>query len=91
VERHGRAAEVEDVAVSPDGMVWGTYLHGLFENDRFRREFVDLLRRKKGRDAGPKPEELNYRAFKEKEYDKLAAALREALDISQIYRIIGLV
>ena len=33
---------------SPDGMVWGTYLHGLFDADRFRRWFVDRVRERKG-------------------------------------------
>jgi len=32
---------------------------------------------------------LDYRAFKEREFDKLAAALREALDMKRIYQIIG--
>jgi adenosylcobyric acid synthase len=89
VERLGRAAEIEDGAVSPDGRVWGTYLHGLFENDRFRRRLIESMRGKKGQGEGSRGEELNYRAFKEKEYDKLAAALREALDMERIYRIIG--
>jgi cobyric acid synthase len=31
---------------------------------------------------------LDYRAFKEKEFDRLAAALREALDMKRIYQII---
>jgi adenosylcobyric acid synthase len=89
IERLGKTAEIEDGAVSPDGMVWGTYLHGLFENDGFRRNFIDFFRGKKGQGPGGRGEEVNYRAFKEKEYDKLAAVLREALDMEQIYRIIG--
>lgn len=33
-----------DGAVSGDGTVWGCYLHGLFENDHFRRAWIDHLR-----------------------------------------------
>ena len=30
--------------VSPDGLVFGSYLHGIFDNDAFRRQFIDSLR-----------------------------------------------
>jgi adenosylcobyric acid synthase len=91
IERLDQRTDIEDGAVSPDGMVWGTYLHGLFENDEFRRRFIESLQQKKG-GAVPrqKREELNYRAFKEKEYDKLASALREALDLEKIYQMMGI-
>jgi adenosylcobyric acid synthase len=39
-----------DGAQSPDGRVWGTYVHGLFDNDDFRLAFLNLLRREKGAD-----------------------------------------
>jgi adenosylcobyric acid synthase len=90
IERLGQKVEVEDGAVSNDGRVWGTYLHGLFDNDRFRRSFIDSLRNNKGLLPGNRPGELDYRAFKDQEYDKLAAALRKELDMPQIYRIIGI-
>jgi len=34
-----RETAVEDGAVDSDRRVWGTYLHGLFENNGFRRRF----------------------------------------------------
>jgi adenosylcobyric acid synthase len=37
-----------DGAQSPDGRVWGTYMHGLFDNDGFRLSLLNLLRREKG-------------------------------------------
>lgn len=39
-----------DGAQSPDGRVWGTYVHGLFDNDNFRLAFLNVLRREKGVD-----------------------------------------
>jgi len=96
IERLNQREEIEDGATSPDGMVWGTYLHGLFENDGFRLRFIERLRERKGGSgksgagATDRPSLLNYRAFKEKEYNKLASALREALDIGKIYGIIGI-
>ncbi len=90
-----REMAVEDGAVASDRSVWGTYLHGLFDNDGFRRRFIESLQERKDRmnqsgvGATGRSPLLDYRAFKENEYDKLAAALREALDMKQIYRIIG--
>jgi adenosylcobyric acid synthase len=89
IERLTRKVEIEDGAVSPDGKAWGTYLHGLFENDQFRRRFIESLQKKSPAGAGQVPL-LDYCALKQKEYDKLAAALREALDMEQIYRITGI-
>ncbi len=31
-----------------DGLIWGTYLHGIFDADGFRRWFIDGLRMRKG-------------------------------------------
>jgi len=33
---------------------------------------------------------FDYKAFKEQEYDKLAAVLRKELDLARIYRVIGI-
>jgi adenosylcobyric acid synthase len=90
IERLGKKAEVEDGAISTDGRVWGTYLHGLFDNDGFRRRFIDSLRKNKGLLSGNGLGGFDYKAFKEQEYDKLAAVLRKELDMAQIYRIIGI-
>jgi len=89
ISRLDREVKMEDGAISPDGKVWGTYIHGLFDNNGFRRRFVESLQKKKGRAYRPGGGELDYRAFKEREYDKLAAALRSALDMKKIYGIIG--
>jgi adenosylcobyric acid synthase len=49
--RELQAADFQpDGAQSPDGRVWGTYVHGLFDNDAFRLAFLNLLRREKGAD-----------------------------------------
>jgi adenosylcobyric acid synthase len=45
---NGDAAFEDDGAVSRDGLVIGTYLHGIFENDNFRNAFIDYLYRRKG-------------------------------------------
>ncbi|MBW2618581.1 MAG: cobyric acid synthase, partial [Deltaproteobacteria bacterium] len=46
LEKEGE--ELADGAVSDDGRVWGSYLHGLFDNDGFRHWFVKGLFKEKG-------------------------------------------
>ncbi|MBR1693537.1 MAG: cobyric acid synthase [Lachnospiraceae bacterium] len=69
------------------GNAIGTYLHGIFDEEEFREAFVSLLHDAKGLDytAGVS---RSYREYKEKQYDRLAEALRESLDMEQITRII---
>ncbi len=37
-----------DGAATQDGMVWGTYIHGVFDHPTFRRSWLNRLRRRKG-------------------------------------------
>lgn len=37
-----------DGARSPDGRVWGTYIHGVFDQPRFRRQWLNRVRCRKG-------------------------------------------
>jgi adenosylcobyric acid synthase len=41
--RNGQAVEVRDGSVSPDGKVWGCYLHRLFHNDVLRHAWLHSL------------------------------------------------
>jgi adenosylcobyric acid synthase len=72
-----------DGAVSPDGMVFGTYLHGIFHNAAFTDRLLKNLWERKG--EAPR---IWLPKDKETEYDKLAAAIRQHLDIPQVYRIL---
>ena len=47
-QRSGNEVEVHDGAVSADGRVFGTYLHGVFDNCHFRRPFLNRIREEKG-------------------------------------------
>lgn len=42
-QRSGESADVQDGAISPDGRVWGCYLHGLFDNDHLRHAWLRSL------------------------------------------------
>jgi adenosylcobyric acid synthase len=89
LERNGRPVEVQDGLVSENGRVWGTYLHGLFDNDGLRHRLISRLLR--ADDLVPTKERLrSFHHWKEEQYNKLASHLRNHLDMSRIYKIIGL-
>ncbi len=76
-----------DGAVSNDGLVWGTYLHGLFDSDGFRAALINLLREKRGL---AKAEVTEFEALKEASIVRLAKGVETAIDIDKLIKIIGL-
>ena len=66
------------------GMVYGTYVHGIFDKKEIAEAVIKTLADKKGVAAGDE-KLLDYATFKEKEYDKMADILREHLDMKKIY------
>ena len=70
------------------GLVFGTYLHGLFDSDPFRRSFLEWLAVRKGvslPDSG-----LNYRTGRGRQYDRAAEILRSSIDLEAVYRFMGI-
>lgn len=86
-ERAGAKVDAPDGAVSENGLVLGTYLHGLFDHDAFRRAFVNALRARKG--LAPIAETTNVYAQKERSYNRLADTVRESLDMDLLREIMG--
>lgn len=78
-----------DGAVSGDGRVIGTYLHGIFDNDNFREALLGTLAARKGVVFNPAAGR-RYEDFQEEEFEKLAQAVEEHLDVDRILRITGL-
>ncbi len=64
-----------------DGSVWGTYMHGVFDADGFRRAFLNDLRGRKGLPPLPRPAA---RYDIEPALDRLAEAVRASLDMRRI-------
>ena len=67
--------------------VYGCYVHGLFDSSEVLQALSDTLLARKGLTRSGTAE-INLREYKEKQYDLLADALRQALDMEQIYRIL---
>jgi adenosylcobyric acid synthase len=74
-----------DGAVSRDMPVYGTYLHGVFENENLRSAFVKSLARKKRLHNQETKGDLPSR---EEAYNRLAELLRNNLDMEGIYGLI---
>ena len=79
------AVNIWDGALSEDGRVFGTYLHGVFDHDGFRRQFLNVLRLHKG--LRPLPVQRNRHLEKERAYDRLAETVRKSLDMEKLAAI----
>lgn len=77
IERSGEAVVVNDGAVSADGKIWGSYLHGIFDNDELRSAVLAPLRHGAA-DRSTPAYDLDH------ELDRLAAHLEANLDLDQI-------
>lgn len=84
--------DINDGVVSKEGIVWGTYIHGVFDNNSFRRDFINFLRSKKGLAISSyiRQDGISYQEEKDREYDKLACLVRDNLDMDKIYHILGI-
>jgi cobyric acid synthase CobQ len=74
-------------AARPDQRVWGTYLHGVFDADGFRRWFIDRLRVRRG--LSPLCA-TTARYDIEPALDRLAAVVRGSVRMDEIYRLLKL-
>jgi len=81
-----QGGSVDDGATGADGRVWGTYLHGLFENDDLRRALLGDLRARKGL-AGAVPTGPH---SAEDELDRLADHLERHIDLEKLWRRAGI-
>ena len=75
--------EALDGAVDAAGRVWGTYLHGVFDNTAFRRAWLRSL------GWSPPERDVDLAAIRQAEYDRLAAAVRTSLDMAQVRKMVG--
>ncbi|GAW37028.1 cobyric acid synthase [Roseovarius sp. A-2] len=72
---------VPEGARSADGLVTGSYLHGMFTQDAFRRAFLEGL--------GAPPSEARYASRVEQTLDALAAHLEAHLDVDGLLGLAG--
>lgn len=82
VRRNGKSTSVQDGALLAGGHVWGTYLHGIFENDEFRRRWLSSL-------GWARPNSLQVSSADD-EFERIADIVEEALDWNSIDGLLGL-
>lgn len=72
-----RLGDRADGATSADGRIMGSYFHGMFRDDGFRRAFLGKL--------GAESSDLDYDASVEQTLDALAAHLETHLDLEALF------
>ncbi|MCQ9207571.1 MAG: cobyric acid synthase [Omnitrophica bacterium] len=87
IEKRGtKDVNLRDGAINKRGNVWGTYIHGIFDNFYFRKSFLNKLCARKG---------VRYKCAKddfsqENEFDKLANLLKNNLNMEFLERLLQL-
>jgi adenosylcobyric acid synthase len=84
--------------VIQNNSVYGTYLHGFFDSAPCREALIRFLRDRKGAAPGEvrstgeassiELKQFDLKQYKEEQFDKLASAIREELDMRFIYKIL---
>lgn len=81
----GSTPEAEGAADAGAGR-FATSLHGLFEEDGFRRSFLGLVARRTGKDF--RPAGVSFGAERQAQFDRLADLLEAHLDLTSLLAII---
>ncbi|MCX7770723.1 MAG: cobyric acid synthase [Proteobacteria bacterium] len=77
-----------DGYTAQNGKVWGSYIHGLFDNDEFRIKWLNSIRRSLG--MSEVESNFSYGKSKERAYDKLAELFAQSVDIDKFLSILGI-
>ncbi len=69
--------------------IYGSYVHGIFDNENTAKTIISALMEKKGIDSSS-VKAFNMAAYKESQYNILAEAIRQSVDMEAIYNILNL-
>jgi adenosylcobyric acid synthase len=85
--REGEPQPTSDGAFAARGRVWGTYIHGLFDDDAFRQSFLGFARESCG--LAPARTHVCVAAERQARIDRWAGHLRQSLDMNLIHELTG--
>ena len=85
IKRSNTKVNLKDGAVNQAGNCFGSYLHGLFDNDNFRSVLLNKLRNKQS--MGAKPKSYNYQKEIENTLDRLADMVEKNIDINKLLKL----
>ena len=86
-EIHSGESNLRGKKIIAVGNVFGTYVHGIFDNDDFRRQFLNVVRLNKN--LPPLESTRNVRAEKQKNYERLAKIVRDSLNMELLKEIMS--
>jgi adenosylcobyric acid synthase len=87
ISRLGDTGSVLDGCASANDRVIGTYLHGIFHEDRFRHSFLQAARN--ACHLGPAAELVDWKRLREAEFDRLAKTVADSVDLKRSLRYVG--
>lgn len=94
LESNGNLTEIciqQNGVKNREGMFWGnvygSYVHGIFDCKESAATLINILAKRKGILLNTS-QIMDYRQYKEIQYDKLADTMREYMDIPYIYHIL---
>ncbi len=82
--------DTEDGAFSSDRLIWGTYIHGVFDRPGFRRTWLNRLRQRKGLPPLDTAVSEAVTARLRSALDRWADHLEKHLDLARIFSVLGL-
>jgi adenosylcobyric acid synthase len=77
-----------DGCTSSDGLIFGSYLHGLFDDDSFRHAFLTAAR--SFYNLAPAIHFEDWKRKREESLNRLADTVRASLDMKKIFSLAGL-
>jgi len=88
---HGSDRIEPEGATAPErdgrGPVFATTLHGIFESDEFRTDFLAAVARRRGKHFVPGA--TSFAALRERQYDRIADALETHLDLAAVHHCLA--
>ncbi len=86
-ERAGKVVDVAEGMINSSGTVLGAYIHGIFDNDEYRRGVINILRQRKK--LPPLAVSTNYAAAKQAAYNRLADTVRQNMNMEKLNQILN--
>ena len=78
----------DDGIFSLEKNIFGTYIHGIFDNHNFTKAFLNTILENKKKHLISKV--INYNALLENEIDRIAKNIKKNIDINMLKKIIGI-
>ncbi len=78
----------DDGCITVDGRIFGSYLHGLFDDDNFRHSFINSARAFYQLTVARRLE--NWKQQREDSLNRLASAVSRAVDLDTVFSWVGL-